>query len=583
MRKLLPIILIFSAAFALLASNADALTCTTRLNSCIGSEIPVLRFNNTAAGYSGGHAAIWNQTSYVNVICCDEPGDTLYRNCNRPGNETVFNLTAVNNSHVQVKAANPFSSNYDIQVCLSSQLTKTIDCRIGYFGSDCSGWPLTGLGYTCVASINETSPMNFINTNAHVGDCAAYLKEVCCKAGLPSDSNPPVTTPTVSCPLPGNNGWCRADVTVTLSCNDGSGVGCDTTQYCTDTGTPCSPSVKYTAPVVISTEGVSYIRYGSNDTASNTENPVKSTQLKIDKQIPKADSVAYAPSAVESYGNVTFTPACSDPVPGSGCITINITANTTPKSSCLINFSLGETNCQIQTPDPSKCVFGIFNFNATAEDYAGWTNTSLGNLFGWIFTVKRAEGCSCSENYECISGFCEGEPPLIPKKCTVVSPPVITTPTTSNDLVVLLGSQGRLIVNVKNNLRTTDRISLSVTGNPAKLQNWIWFDSHRYDNSKYNITMELGPGEEKTIAIDIFGGQVTAGSPPTLDGAPTAMRVVAKSSITGLEAELSRGVSIVYSEDGMSVQTPDIGWLGIMIIALLGAAAMTKESGKSRR
>ncbi|RLG14059.1 MAG: hypothetical protein DRN66_02990, partial [Candidatus Nanohalarchaeota archaeon] len=68
------------------------------------------------------------------------------------------------------------------------------------------------------------------------------------------------------------NTWTNSTyVNVTLSCDDGSGSGCNITQYCTDTTNTCTPNIAYSTPVQISTEGMSYIRFRSNDTAGNLE------------------------------------------------------------------------------------------------------------------------------------------------------------------------------------------------------------------------------------------------------------------------------------------------------------------------
>jgi hypothetical protein len=60
-------------------------------------------------------------------------------------------------------------------------------------------------------------------------------------------------------------------INVTLSCTDLAGPGCGTTMYCTDLANTCAPNTTYSTPVQVSTQGTSYIRYVSNDTAGVTE------------------------------------------------------------------------------------------------------------------------------------------------------------------------------------------------------------------------------------------------------------------------------------------------------------------------
>jgi len=98
------------------------------------------------------------------------------------------------------------------------------------------------------------------------------------------DTTPPTTTATAV----KDNGssytfdtWTNSSyVNVTLSCSD-SGAGCDTILYCTDTSNSCTPNITYSSPVHITTEGTSYIRFRSNDTAGNLET-TKSETIKID-------------------------------------------------------------------------------------------------------------------------------------------------------------------------------------------------------------------------------------------------------------------------------------------------------------
>ena len=80
--------------------------------------------------------------------------------------------------------------------------------------------------------------------------------------------------------------WANSSyVNVTLSCDDGTGSGCNITKYCADTNNTCTPSTTYSSPVQVSTQGVSYIRYLSNDSVNNTET-AKSSTMEIDTILP---------------------------------------------------------------------------------------------------------------------------------------------------------------------------------------------------------------------------------------------------------------------------------------------------------
>lgn len=84
---------------------------------------------------------------------------------------------------------------------------------------------------------------------------------------LAIDTLPPVTSNSVVCATPGGGGWCRGDVSVTLSASDAtSGVG--GTYYRVN-----GAWVAYTGPVVFNTDGTYTVEYYSVDVAGNQESP----------------------------------------------------------------------------------------------------------------------------------------------------------------------------------------------------------------------------------------------------------------------------------------------------------------------
>ena len=83
------------------------------------------------------------------------------------------------------------------------------------------------------------------------------------------DATPPTTTAGAGDYIFG--GTSAGAVTVTLTCSDGSGSGCLSTVYCTDTVNTCTATTSYTTPFTVSTEGSSYVRFYSIDNAGLTE------------------------------------------------------------------------------------------------------------------------------------------------------------------------------------------------------------------------------------------------------------------------------------------------------------------------
>ncbi|RLE12057.1 hypothetical protein DRJ04_06900 [Candidatus Aerophobetes bacterium] len=117
-------------------------------------------------------------------------------------------------------------------------------------------------------------------------DKAGNWEDIKTSAETRIDKEKPTTSIKLS-GVEGDNGWYVSDVTVTLSCDDGSGSGCSETYYCVDQSDSCTPSVKYTGPFLISNEDINYVRYHSKDNVGNVED-VKSTEVKIDKTPPTA-------------------------------------------------------------------------------------------------------------------------------------------------------------------------------------------------------------------------------------------------------------------------------------------------------
>ena len=140
------------------ANSASALTCAVRAGACNAGETPLLRMlatNNSHAGFVGSSA-------YTNLICCSEAGVTIGTNC--AGNfDTFLKLSAADNAHVE---KNTFL-NYTNNACISFDV-GAVSCF--YQNGACA----TG---ACLASISA-------DTNAHIGDCAAYSEKVCCGPGI---------------------------------------------------------------------------------------------------------------------------------------------------------------------------------------------------------------------------------------------------------------------------------------------------------------------------------------------------------------------------------------------------------------
>ncbi len=179
----------------------------------------------------------------------------------------------------------------------------------------------------------------------------------------------PDTTPPTTTASPTGGAYNTAQ-TVTLTCNDGSGSGCDRTYYTTDGSTPSTSSPIYSSPVNISVSTT--LKFFSKDLAGNSE-AIKTQVYTIDTAAP----MTTASPGGGFYGTAqTVALTCNDGS-GSGCDkTYYTTDGSTPSTSSPvysspINISVATTlkffakdlagnseavKTEIYTIDPGGCL-----------------------------------------------------------------------------------------------------------------------------------------------------------------------------------------------------------------------------------
>ncbi|MGC8812683.1 MAG: NEW3 domain-containing protein [Candidatus Aenigmatarchaeota archaeon] len=281
------IILSVFISLILIPSISLALTCTVS-TSC--NAVTVFKISSL----TNAHAELPSQTNYGYYICCNENG--LGNSCSGTYS-LVLKLSSSTNAHVEEKTY----TNYANSVCLSIT-SGTIDCQ--YADNDCSA---LGSDYVCLASISS-------RTNAHVGDCNAYPRKICCKA-VPS--GPPTcvrNNPTVTV-IPQSQSTNNPGVTLTynvnVSNNDNSNCGsstfslsvnCPTGWTCTlaqnslkiSPGGVNSTSLSVTSPSSASPGSYSFTVRAINDndasysgqaTGSYVINPPNTYTLTVETQI----------------------------------------------------------------------------------------------------------------------------------------------------------------------------------------------------------------------------------------------------------------------------------------------------------
>jgi len=118
-----------------------------------------------------------------------------------------------------------------------------------------------------------------------------------------NDTTAPVTTAS---PVGGTYTTAQ---TVTLSCSDGTGSGCNNIYYTTDGSTPTTSSSVYTTALTIS--ATTTLKYFSADVASNAET-VKSQIYTIDATAPTGTVVINGGAVATNSASATLTLTCSD-------------------------------------------------------------------------------------------------------------------------------------------------------------------------------------------------------------------------------------------------------------------------------
>jgi YD repeat-containing protein len=127
-------------------------------------------------------------------------------------------------------------------------------------------------------------------------------------------------------------GTYNAAQSVTLTCDDGTGSGCDKIYYTTDGTTPTTSSPVYSAPINIPINTT--LKYFARDLAGNNES-VKTQNYIIDTIAPL--TTASPPGGIYNTArSVTLT--CNDGT-GSGCQRTCYTTDGTDPTSCIHQYS----------------------------------------------------------------------------------------------------------------------------------------------------------------------------------------------------------------------------------------------------
>ena len=172
-----------------------------------------------------------------------------------------------------------------------------------------------------------------------------------------------ITPPTTTASPPG--GIYNTAQSVTLTCNDGTGSGCDKIYYTTDGSTPTTSSPVYSTPINISATAT--LEYFATDKGGNSES-VKRQTYTIDTTPPTGTITINSGAASTNSTNVTLTLSCSD---AQGCSQMQF-------SNDNVTYSSSETYAttrawSLAAGDGTKTVYVKF------KDTAGNWSTAFSN------------------------------------------------------------------------------------------------------------------------------------------------------------------------------------------------------------
>jgi len=196
--------------------------------------------------------------------------------------------------------------NSDADSTNTENVTLSLTCS----SSPCSmQFSNTGSSYSSWESFNATKSwtltsgdgtktvyVKFKNSQGYVSD--PYVD------GILLDKTKPTSTASPA------GGIYKETVSVTLSCDDGTGSGCDKIYYTTDGNDPTTSSPVYSSPINISVSTT--LKYIAKDLAGNSETPVKSQIYTIDTTDPTGTVTINSGSASTNSGVVNLSLTCND-------------------------------------------------------------------------------------------------------------------------------------------------------------------------------------------------------------------------------------------------------------------------------
>lgn len=205
---------------------------------------------------------------------------------------------------------------------------------------------------------------------------------------------------------PNEQWYTEKPVDVSLSCSD-EGIGCDTTEWCSDQSDSCTP--EQDAPASADAEGVNHVRHRATDQLGNLGDTT-SSQVRIDTEPPEvACQDCVQPGAVATGEDVVMSPEITDA--GIGVDTASICSD----EQCSQTFcsGTGQDACTYSSSEQMSSEVWVRAFDRLGRR----TVTEIGS-----FEVLLPDGAFCSADDQCLSGMCTDntcEPDRVPPEVII--------------------------------------------------------------------------------------------------------------------------------------------------------------------
>ncbi|WP_375767984.1 chitobiase/beta-hexosaminidase C-terminal domain-containing protein [Archangium gephyra] len=311
----------------------------------------------------------------------------------------------------------------------------------------------------------------------------------------PSDTSPPSTRATPQ------GGTFKANVSVTLLCEDGTGSGCDATYYTTDGSAPSATSPRYSAPVVLTQNTT--LKFFSKDKAGNAES-AQSLTFVVDTAAPATTAT---PAGGLYNGPQSVVLACDDGT-GTGCSATHYTTDgsepTTASPRYTAALSIDATTTlkffSVDTAGNAEAVHTeVYTLDTVAP---ATTATPVGGLYNASQSVVLAcddgAGSGCAATHYTTDG---SEPTTASPRYTAA----LSIDATTTLKFFSVDTAGNAEA-VHTKVYTLDTVAPATTATPAP---------GRYDEAQ-NVSLACNDGTGSGCAATYFtldGSEPTTGSP----------------------------------------------------------------------